>query len=282
MTLEIAPTKFLDTRIVYSDDGSISTEVYRKPTKLPVTWNSKIPKRYKRNTINTELHRAWKIASHFDREISLIKLKFTNAGFPIKFIESVVRDFQSKIENEDFIIPPWLMNDDDDDELLIPSWLFEVPKKFVLIELPFSSSNELISKHFLKKLHRFTNDKYNIVIKWNTRKVKSLFPLKDRNPHPSNVIYRGDCICGESYVGETVRNAEVRWSEHGDPKKKSEPSAHIDKNIEHEFTWRILARAPKLERKRKILEAFFIAKLKPSLNEQVVSHSLSLFRHGVT
>ena len=89
MTLEITPTKF--------DDGSITTEVYRKPTKLPVTWNSEISKRYKRNTTNTELHRAWKIASHFDQEIVHIKSKFISAGFPIRFIESVVRDEKQRM-----------------------------------------------------------------------------------------------------------------------------------------------------------------------------------------
>ena len=37
--------------------------------------NSKTPKRYKRNTINGDLHRSKRISSNFDEEIPLIKKK---------------------------------------------------------------------------------------------------------------------------------------------------------------------------------------------------------------
>ena len=46
--------------------------------------------------------------------------------------------------------------------------------------------------------------------------------------------------------------------------------------------WKILASANLHFRKRKILEAFFITKLRPGLNDQIKHHTLSLFRHGVT
>ena len=51
LTIEISPTKFLDTQLV-NLNGKIETKVYRKPTKLPVPWSSNIPKRYKRNAIS--------------------------------------------------------------------------------------------------------------------------------------------------------------------------------------------------------------------------------------
>ena len=50
----------------------------------------------------------------------------------------------------------------------------------------------------------------------------------------------------------------------------------------HMFTWKVLASAPLHFRKGKILEGFFITKLKPDLNDQIDNHALSLFRHGVT
>ena len=43
----------------------------------------------------------------------------------------------------------------------------------------------------------------------------------------------GDCSCGSRYIGETNRNAEVRWNEHNNPTKSSEPSKHIRSNINH-------------------------------------------------
>ena len=56
-TLESSPDKFLDTKIIYND-GHVKTEVHRKETKLPINWNSKVPKRYKRNAINGDLYRS--------------------------------------------------------------------------------------------------------------------------------------------------------------------------------------------------------------------------------
>ena len=49
--------------------------------------------------------------------------------------------------------------------------------------------------------------------------MRSLFPLKDKNDYKSCVIYKGDCSCGSRYIGETKRNAEVRWNEHNNPIK---------------------------------------------------------------
>ena len=78
LTLELNPTKFLDTEIIRSN-GKITTQVYNKMKKLPVHWTSKIPVRYKRNAVIGELHRAKKIASNFDIEIKRIVKKYTAA-----------------------------------------------------------------------------------------------------------------------------------------------------------------------------------------------------------
>ena len=138
------------------------------------------------------------------------------------------------------------------------------------------------TKLLLRYFHQFTDDKYDIAVKWLTKKVKSLFPLKDCNLHPSCKIYKGVCSCGETYIGETIRNVEERWSEHNSADNKSEPAKHLANNKEHSFLWSILLAAPKDGRTRKNLKAFFIAKLKPSLNRQEDSNMLTLFRNGVT
>ena len=85
-----------------------------------------------------------------------------------------------------------------------------------------------------------------------------------------------------TYIGETIRNVEIRWAEHNDPRKKSEPARHLNKNIEHEFNWRVLMTASKYQQLRKNLEASWIALKKPTLNAQVESNTLHLFRNGVS
>ena len=45
--------------------------------------------------------------------------------------------------------------------------------------------NELVAKRFLSKFYQFTNQKFQLTIKWISKKVKSLFSLKDKNPYPA-------------------------------------------------------------------------------------------------
>ena len=108
LTIEISPTNFLDTQLV-NLNGKIETKVCRKPTKLPVPWSSNIPKSYKRNALNGDLHRSKRIATDFEKKIIEIKKKFLVASFPSRLINSVCNDFLNKEnnhENIDFIIPP--------------------------------------------------------------------------------------------------------------------------------------------------------------------------------
>ena len=266
LTLDEKPKHFLDT-VVTIVDGNIQTEVHVKDNKYPVFWSSKVPKRYKRNAINGDLHRASKISSNFHAELDRIRKKFADAGYPKKFIESVIRDFNKPFDpNSDLIIPTWLFDD----------------RKFVSIKVPYCPQNEEISQKFIENLILFTGDKYRFNINWSTRKIQSLFPLKDRVQHLSCVIYEGCCSCGKKYVGETERNADERWSEHNKPSKKSEPAKHLLSNPRHQFEWITITSASNNHLRRKILEAYFIAKYKPSLNDQVESRELLLFRNGIT
>ena len=119
------------------------------------------------------------------------------------------------------------MQQNNEEELIIPSYFFEVEPPFLLLKLPYCEKNETKSKDFIRKLHKFTNNQFRLAISWNTRKLSSLFRLKDKNLYPACKIYYGKCQCGEYYVGETIRNTTTRWSEHNNPTHKSEPAQHI-------------------------------------------------------
>ena len=263
-TIEKEPKKFLDTEIIKDNNNEIQTKVYRKTNCLPANWDSKTPKRYKRNAINIDLHRAKSIATDFQIEVKRITQKYLNAGYPQRFIMSVINDFDNKKDNE----------------MIIPEWLFN-PKPSLTIFLPYSPENEIFVKRFLTKLNIFTNDACLFMIIWRTRNIKSLFSTKDKVSHISNVIYSGQCSCGESYIGETDRNVDIRWKEHNNPSHRSNPSKHLTNNIFHEFQWKTIKLAPKNNSKRKILEAFFISRYKPKLNNQVEMRQLLLFKNGI-
>ena len=80
--------------------------VNRKLTKLPVVWSSKLSKRYKSNAIIRDLYRSQRILMVFADEVKHNKTKFLKAHYPLDFVESIIRKFQSTMVAEDsFIIP---------------------------------------------------------------------------------------------------------------------------------------------------------------------------------
>ena len=105
---------------------------------------------------------------------------------------------------------------------------------------------------------------------WATRKIKSLFKIKDNVKHLSCVIYQRICRCGHNYISETIRNAVTRIDEHKQPNGKSEASKHLKNNTGYKFDWMILP------------EAYFIKQQNSSLNDQLDCEILIRFRHNVT
>ena len=78
------------------------------------------------------------------------------------------------------------------------------------------------------------------------------------NTHPSCLIYEGVCSFQESYIGETVRNVEIRWQEHEDTQKDSEPAKYLKNNPTHLSTWKVLLPASSIRRIRQNMEASII------------------------
>ena len=72
------------------------------------------------------------------------------ADYPLHLINTVVNEFQKGKECRD-------------------ESLFEITKPFTFTEIPYCELNEIKSKHFLKKFHKFTNNYFRMVIMWKTR-----------------------------------------------------------------------------------------------------------------
>ena len=124
-------------------------------------WLSKVPKRYKRNAIISYLNRATCIASFPADEIPKIKQKFLNDDYLYRFINSVINNFQEKSDRtEHHIIPPGF---------------FDIPKKVVLVDIPNCPKNEEFPKRFMKRFDVFTDNRYDIRIKWITTLRELIF-----------------------------------------------------------------------------------------------------------
>ena len=52
-------------------------------------------------------------------------------------------------------------------------------------------------------------------------KIQSLFNYIDKVQHHGCVIYCSVCLWGADYIGETIRNSEIRWKEHSTGRDKN-------------------------------------------------------------
>ena len=223
LTYEINPEKFIDTKICYKN-SSITIKVYRSITNLTPHWSSSIPKKCKRNAIHRDSCRAERISSDFNKQKMLIRQKFDNVGNPSPFTNSIIRDYEHK-QNK---------RQQQEDEYIIPPNFFEIAKESILVEFPYCPQNKLVAKRFLPMFHQFTNQ-FKVTVKWITKRVKSLFLLKGKTPFPACQINRGTCVCNETYIRETIGNVDIRWNEHEDIRKESEPAKHLKDNLNHKF-----------------------------------------------
>ena len=71
LALELNPKRFLDTNLEFKN-GILITSVHLKEAKLPTPWNSKIPKKHKRNVIIGDLHRSKQISTNFTKEKKIL------------------------------------------------------------------------------------------------------------------------------------------------------------------------------------------------------------------
>ena len=98
-----------------------------------------------------------------------------------------------------------------------------------------------------------------------------MLPLKEKVTKDNVIATYG--TSGKEKSNNEVRrkeksNIEVCWKEHKHPAGKWVPDEHLIGNASLKFTSKVLLAAPSHIRRRKILEAFFIALKKTALNDQ--------------
>ena len=82
LILELNQKRLLDTNLEFQND-MLTISVHCVETKLPTTWNSKIPEKYKSDVIIWELHRSkWK-STDFTKEKFTVKKKLKKQIFKL-------------------------------------------------------------------------------------------------------------------------------------------------------------------------------------------------------
>ena len=269
---------FLDVYIIKTDKA-IQTKIYRKPTFTGcyMKWNSYVPLRYKQNLVLTLLERAYKICNSYTlihKEFERISDLLQRNGFPKAFIDNQIYKFLNKKQK-----PTISCQIQSSDNSITSS---ANPKLFFL-KLPYL---HILSTNIKKEINRFfhkTNINARFVLINETFNIGKYFSHKDRQLllRRSNVVYKINCSCGDTYIGQTKRNLINRLNEHIPKfsKQETDVTKHLIENSNHKInanSVKILSYANNW-RKLLIKETLFIQKLEPNLNIDQTSTNLFLF-----
>ena len=177
---------FLDILIIKQADGTLTTQVYHKPTYtgLYLRWDSFVQKQ-------CLIHRAWHICScseHFSQEMDFVKYVLMKNGYPQNFINSIFKKFLQSKYKADIKYP-----------VFGPLEIY--------ISLPYCC---IQSQKLARQLKRI----YSKIAPWanlfcifkSVRKLNSLSKLK--SPYKllsqSGVVYKIRCLdCQEFCIGLT-------------------------------------------------------------------------------
>ena len=265
---------FLDLKIKHQN-GRFTTSTYRKPTYtgLGTNFSSFIPHKYKTNSLQTLIQRAYVTCSDwlsFDHEVKFLTDFFEENNFPTKLIQAKFRQFI--------------------DNLFEPKPLIcTVQKEKLYVKLPFLGP---FSYHIRNLLTKSINPSYpQLDIRYvftNNNTISTLFPFKDKIPDKlqSFVCYHYKCIiCKNDYVGITTCNLGKRIAEHaGVSERTGKEKATITNSaiFQHrqrtrhpiqETSFKIIGRA-RTEQELLTLEALKIRSISPKLNIQESSFVL--------
>ena len=244
---EESKLSFLDVQIVLKDDGSLKTQVYRKPTHTDqyLNWHSNHPLEHKRSVVRTLMQR----------------------------VDNIVSSEEDKQDEINHIQQALAAN-------AYEPWIFKIPQK----EKKKENQNTVrgVSHHtpigvpYVKGLSEtvvrlLKTEGINAYHKpYNTLRSMLVKP-KDRTPKGelSGLVYHIKCAnCDHHYVGETARNLETRFKEHTTRKStNSTVKEHLEVeghscNIEDVI---ILEKEDNWYRRR-VKEAIHIRRLQPTLN----------------
>jgi len=183
------------------------------------------------------------------------------------------------------------------------------PNQFYTLCIPFTSNRcEKVASKLIRLLKTKTPD-YHINIAWKLEKLQRFFSHKLKMPVPNlekiGVTYKFDCLCQESYIGESKRQLQNRIKEHnqiskqtaisnhiyGNSLKHIEPCLEFNAGIRNQFgakpnpkqkfsfiekQFKLLQNNLINTRDRRTFEAVAITVHKPKLNAQVLHRKVSI------
>lgn len=252
----------------------LDMELHRNNKKLHSTWYTKstdtglimnfhslAPIKYKKSVVCGMIHRIFRSCSNyttFHESLQKAKSILEKNQYPKSFIDPIIKNTLEK-----------LIRTDVEKEQVQEE---EVEKKMFIVQYRGKISDE-----FQRSLFKI-NAPCRVV--FTMRKLKNVLPsLKSSidTPFKSWLVYKIKCPrCNACYVGYTRRHLSSRVNEHGNSKKPVGSHMRACEHVLNMADVTILARSSRSEKHLMILEALYIAQLKPSINtrDEFKSHKL--------
>ena len=270
---------FLDVWIS-NQDGKLALKTYRKPThtELYIKWQSFVPLKHKINLVRNLLHRAYKICNSYlliHEDFKIISTMLEKNGYPTGFLNQQIRIFFNKMHEK--VKTPEVEEKPDSESKTRPI--------FSILKLPYiGDMSHQIEKEIRQYLFKKLSQKSKFVMVHETTTIGQKFRYKDRQTllHSSGVVYKLNCSCGQSYIGQTKRNLKIRINDHmpkNSTKNETDVSQHLKNNPDHTMNFHspeILAHSNNI-RKLRIKETLLIQNLQPQLNIDDSSNPIYLF-----
>ena len=224
---------FLDTEIYINETSVPEIKKFRKQTASDVimNYNSITPKKYKLSTLKGDVFRCNYTCSteeNLNNSLNDLTEMYVKNEYPRRLVESTIREIKNKkFENSG--------NQNNYAELKT-----NAPNQYYTLCIPFTSTRcEKVASKLIRLLKTNTPN-YHINIAWKLEKLQKYFSHRLKMPVPElekiGVTYKFDCLCHESYIGESKRQLQNRIKEHNQKSKQTAISNHIYgnglKNIE--------------------------------------------------
>ena len=250
---------FLDILVTRNQSNTFMTSIYRKKTftGLYTKWDSFTPRKHKINLIRSLTYRYYRLCSSgslLQSALNDLRKLLLQNGYPQGIINYHINDVLNKNRQR------------------------QHSKKDIVIILPYLGlqSNQ-VAKGLKSCVYKFYSRVNLKIVFQSTRRIKSLFPYKDRinRSQQSRVIYRANCWdCNGFCIGKTKRRLHDRKTEHFKALAKNDNTSAIADRVKAKWDHFDILTKGKTDYHCKIKETLFIQELEPAFNVNVGSEKL--------
>jgi len=153
------------------------------------------------------------------------------------------------------------------------------------LKLPYIGNPSIhLEKEFKSFFRRHLSDGLNLNVIHTCYKIGDMLKHKEKQPtlYRSHVVYKLNCSCDSTYIGQTRRNLKTRLDEHNPASKlnhQSDVTKHIYENPTHtiDFNAPEILCSPYNTKELLIKETLLIHQYRPDINVDVSSCPFYIF-----